>query len=110
MPPVPGISDPAGAAVSISGNPDMPVVPGALTLGTDVGADPEALDGVKFIAVISISGMLTGTSLETAVIDISCVPPFILEMEREGLAAPVDSPAISMDRRSSVRSIRSRLR
>ena len=96
----------------------LPAIPDGLLIPdvTDVPLLP--VDEMDLVALdremlpaagISTLGMLAGTSLETEIMDISCLPPFFLAMETDGIPDPAVVPARSMDTLSSVRSIRSRL-
>ena len=74
--------------------------------------DPDSLELVKLAAsgiLGNSAGISAGTFLEMVCIDISCLPPFLRETEREGESDPANDPLRSMETASSGRNIRSRL-
>ncbi|MDD4580424.1 MAG: hypothetical protein PHF80_07105, partial [Methanothrix sp.] len=81
--------------------PDTPAESGIFTLLDEDGAlDPDILDDVIFLTS-GISGMLTGTSLDTDIIDISEATPFFRVRERVGDDTPPIEPARSIETPSS---------
>ena len=91
--------------------PDTPAESGIFTLLDEDGAfDPDRLEDNDVIFFTSgISGMLTGTSLDTDIIDISEATPFFRVRERVGDDTPPIEPARSIETPSSARNIISRL-
>ena len=91
--------------------PDALAESGIFTLLDEDGAlDPDRLEDNDVIFLTSgISGMLTGTSLDTDIIDISEVTPFFRVRERVGEDTPPIEPARSIETPSSARNIISRL-
>jgi len=93
--------------------PDTSAESGIFTLLDEDGTfDPDRLedilDDVIFLTS-GISGMLTGTSLDTDIIDISEATPFFRVRERVGDDTPPIEPARSIETPSSARNIISRL-
>ena len=91
--------------------PDALAESGIFTLLDEDGAlDPDRLEDNDVIFLTSgISGMLTGTSLDTDIIDISEATPFFRVRERVGEDTPPIEPARSIETPSSARNIISRL-
>lgn len=91
--------------------PDALAESGIFTLLDEDGAlDPDRLEDNDVIFLTSgISGMLTGTSLDTDIIDISEATPFFRVRERVGDDTPPIEPARSIETPSSARNIISRL-